>query len=201
MCEPSNLRCSSYGLQLALHMLVTLVRIAVVIMISQSVRIIRSAVLIGIVSSIAIGCATTQSTSPRSGSLSNPDLRSNKHNSVGDRAVTVALQQLGAPYRYGGKTPSGFDCSGLVHYSYAHAGKNIPRTTAGQWANLLPIEDRNMRAGDLLFFSISGKMSHVGLYLGDGRFVHAPSSGKHVTIESLGSDYYSKAFVRAGRPR
>jgi cell wall-associated NlpC family hydrolase len=58
-----------------------------------------------------------------------------------------------------------------------------------------------MRAGDLLFFSIAGKMSHVGLYLGGGRFVHAPSSGKVVSVETLSSDYYSRAFIRAGRPK
>lgn len=58
-----------------------------------------------------------------------------------------------------------------------------------------------MQPGDLLFFSISGKMSHVGLYLGDGRFVHAPSTGKTVKVESLASAYYQKAFLRAGRPK
>jgi cell wall-associated NlpC family hydrolase len=58
-----------------------------------------------------------------------------------------------------------------------------------------------MRAGDLLFFRISGKMSHVGLYLGAGRFVHAPSSGKVVSVETLTSDYYRQAFIRAGRPQ
>lgn len=113
----------------------------------------------------------------------------------------VAMQQVGVPYRYGGSTPTGFDCSGLVHYSYANAGKNIPRTTAGQWANLTPVDHPQIRVGDLLFFNISGKMSHVGLYLGGGRFVHAPSTGRSVSIESLGSDYYRKAFIRAGRPR
>ena len=119
---------------------------------------------------------------------------------VGDRAASVALGQVGTPYRYGGATPAGFDCSGLVHYSYRQAGKSIPRTTAGQWAELPPVNGRDMRAGDLLFFSIAGKMSHVGLYLGDGRFVHAPSSGRTVGIERLDSKYYRKAFLRAGRP-
>ena len=57
-----------------------------------------------------------------------------------------------------------------------------------------------MRAGDLLFFNIDGKMSHVGLYIGDGKFVHAPSSGKQVSIETLDSRFYSTAFIRAGRP-
>ncbi|MDH3430636.1 MAG: C40 family peptidase [Gammaproteobacteria bacterium] len=120
---------------------------------------------------------------------------------LGERAAMVALQQVGAPYRFGGSTPTGFDCSGLVHYSYVNAGRNIPRTTAGQWATLTPVDDHQIRVGDLLFFSISGKMSHVGLYLGDGRFVHAPSTGRRVSIEDLGSDYYRKAFIRAARPR
>lgn len=119
---------------------------------------------------------------------------------IGDRAASVALRQVGASYRYGGSTPAGFDCSGLVHYAYRQAGLSIPRTSAGQWAELTPVSGRDVRAGDLLFFSIDGKMSHVGLYLGDGRFVHAPSSGRTVEVERLESRFYRKAFLRAGRP-
>lgn len=119
---------------------------------------------------------------------------------VGDKAARVALGQVGTPYRYGGSSPAGFDCSGLIHYSYQQAGKSIPRTTAGQWAELAPVGSRDMRAGDLLFFSIEGKMSHVGLYLGNGKFVHAPSSGRTVEIERLDSAFYESAFLRAGRP-
>jgi len=121
-------------------------------------------------------------------------------NNTGAQAASVALGQVGVPYRYGGSSPAGFDCSGLVHYSYATAGISIPRTTSAQWARMTPVNDRDMRAGDLLFFRISGKMSHVGLYVGDGRFVHAPSTGRSVSIENLESHYYSKAFIRAGRP-
>ena len=120
--------------------------------------------------------------------------------SVGERAAAVAMQQVGTPYRYGGSTPRGFDCSGLVHYAYSNAGKSIPRTTKSLWSSLAPVDGSRMRVGDLLFFSIEGKMSHVGLYLGKGRFVHAPSSGKVVTVESLESDFYRRAFIRAGRP-
>ncbi len=153
-------------------------------MISQPAHSVRRVVALLLVLAIAAGCAST------------PD----KVPSVGENAASIALRQVGVPYRYGGNSPSGFDCSGLVHYSYATAGKNVPRTTGGQWAKLAPVDDRDLRTGDLLFFNIDGKMSHVGVYLGDGRFVHAPSTGRTVSIESLGSDYYRKAFIRAGRP-
>ena len=119
---------------------------------------------------------------------------------VGHRAARIALQQLGTPYRYGGQSPSGFDCSGLVHYSYYHAGVSVPRTTQALWHAATPVRRSQLRVGDLLFFSIDGKMSHVGLYVGNGRFVHAPSSGKVVKVESLYSPFYSEAFLRAGRP-
>ena len=153
-------------------------------MISQPAPRVRRVVMLLLVLVVAAGCSSTPG----------------KSQSVGERAASVALGQVGVPYRYGGNSPAGFDCSGLVHYSYATAGKNLPRTAAGQWAELTPVPGRDLRTGDLLFFSIAGKMSHVGVYLGDGRFVHAPSTGRTVSIESLGSDFYRKAFIRAGRP-
>lgn len=119
---------------------------------------------------------------------------------VGERAAAVALRQVGAPYRYGGSSPEGFDCSGLVHYSYARAGKPIPRTTAALWNSTSPVQSQRIRPGDLLFFNIAGKMAHVGLYLGNRQFVHAPSTGRSVTIENLDNNYYSRALIRAGRP-
>jgi len=170
-------------------------------MISQPARIVRSILLVTVAIACASGCSSKQTVRPIAKPEPVPAAKSPSRPSVGERAARVALQQVGTPYRYGGSTPSGFDCSGLVYYSYANAGKNVPRTTGGLWSDLAPINDRDMRVGDLLFFSISGKMSHVGLYLGGGRFVHAPSSGKVVSIENLGSDYYRRAFIRAGRPR
>jgi cell wall-associated NlpC family hydrolase len=115
-------------------------------------------------------------------------------------AVSVAMQQLGVPYRYGGASPQGFDCSGLVYYSYLQAGKSVPRTTATLWSHTEPVPNDELQAGDILFFRIEGKMSHVGLYIGGDRFVHAPSSGRVVTVASLRSDFYSDALIRAGRP-
>jgi cell wall-associated NlpC family hydrolase len=121
-------------------------------------------------------------------------------NALGERAAQIAVRQIGVPYRYGGMSSDGFDCSGLVHFSYARAGKVIPRTTTGLWRKTQPLTERELQAGDVLFFYIQGKMSHVGMYIGDRRFVHAPKSGRRVSIESLDSDFYSQAFVRGGRP-
>ena len=120
--------------------------------------------------------------------------------SVGQLAASVALQQLGVPYRYGGATRSGFDCSGLVQYSYDRAGKRLPRTTGQLWSATKAVDRDDIREGDLLFFRIEGKMSHVGLYVGNNRFVHAPSSGRVVSTEDLRSPFYAQAFLRAGRP-
>jgi len=121
--------------------------------------------------------------------------------SIGERAAAIALEQVGVPYRYGGTTTSGFDCSGLVQFSYRHAGKSVPRTTGQLWSSSASIGRDNIEAGDLLFFSVDGKMSHVGMYVGKQQFVHAPSSGRTVTVAKLTSPYYSSAFVRAARPR
>ena len=157
-------------------------------MISQPARYIRKGLALVALAALTAACSSQPPVAAPS-------------NTVGDRAAAIALDQLGTPYRYGGSNPSGFDCSGLVHYSYARAGVSLPRTTQALWNSTAPVADGRMRPGDLLFFEISGKMSHVGLYLGGGRFVHAPSSGKHVRVESLNSEYYSRAFMRAGRPR
>lgn len=116
------------------------------------------------------------------------------------KAAVVAVRQVGVPYVYGGNDRSGFDCSGLVWYAYRHAGKRVPRTTRTLWDALRPVGRGQLRVGDVLFFRIAGKMSHVGLYLGDGRFVHAPSSGREVTIAALSAPFYREAFIRAGRP-
>lgn len=119
---------------------------------------------------------------------------------LGERAAVIAAGQVGVPYRYGGYSHEGFDCSGLVSYAYARAGQPVPRTTRGLWHELDAVNDADLEVGDVLFFEIEGKASHVGLYLGSGRFVHAPSTGREVTIAELGSDYYRRAFIRAGRP-
>ena len=107
---------------------------------------------------------------------------------------------IGKPYRYGGATPAGFDCSGLVFFSYRQAGVALPRQTDHQLRASEPISPRSLRRGDLVFFDQEGKKnSHVGIYLGDGVFVHAPSSGKRVRSDRLDSPYWRKHFSEARR--
>ena len=119
---------------------------------------------------------------------------------IGERVAVVALRQVGVPYRYGGQTRNGFDCSGLVRYSYSAVGQQVPRSTRDQWRNLAPVPKNRLQVGDVLFFRIKGAISHVGIYLGNERFVHAPSSGRSVGVASLDSGFYRNAFVRGGRP-
>lgn len=115
-------------------------------------------------------------------------------------AAAHAENMVGKPYRYGGNSPRGFDCSGLVQYSYARVGVAVPRTTRSQLKAGKPVSGKSLRPGDLVFFDQEGrKFSHVGIYIGNGKFVHAPSSGKHVRIDRLNKRYWKKHFVAARR--
>jgi len=114
-------------------------------------------------------------------------------------AVNTAMSMIGVPYRYGGRTPSGFDCSGLVFYSYGNAGFSVPRTSAAQMRAASAVDYSEARRGDLLFFGTGGRVSHVAIYLGDGRFVHAPQSGSEVSIGRMRDDWYRSNFYQAGR--
>lgn len=115
------------------------------------------------------------------------------------QVLSTARKMLGTPYRYGGESPSqGFDCSGLVQYSFERAGIDVPRTSRKQLAHSKRVPMSKLRPGDLLFFKIGGKPSHVGIYLGNGEFIHAPSSGKRVSKARLDSPYWEKRLIRAG---
>jgi cell wall-associated NlpC family hydrolase len=116
------------------------------------------------------------------------------------RGLAIARSLIGAPYRYGGADPRGFDCSGLVYYAFRKAGMEIPRTTSGQYRRSRRVAMSRLRPGDLLFFTISrDKPSHVGIYAGDGAFIHAPSSGKSVGYASLDDDYWRTRLIGSGR--
>jgi murein DD-endopeptidase len=118
-----------------------------------------------------------------------------------DHAATHAIKMLGKPYRYGGATPSaGFDCSGLVQFSFRQAGVAVPHNTERQRLASRPVRRADLRRGDLLFFDQEGKKnSHVGIYLGAGKFVHAPSSGKEVRSDRLDSPYWKKHLSETRR--
>lgn len=120
---------------------------------------------------------------------------------AGAGAAQHALSMQGRPYRLGGNSPRGFDCSGLVQYSYARVKVHLPRSTDEQWASSQPVPRKEIRPGDLLFFNQDGKRhSHVGIYVGNNRFVHAPSSGKNVLTASLSDKYWRQYFAGARRP-
>jgi cell wall-associated NlpC family hydrolase len=120
--------------------------------------------------------------------------------SVADKAADTALTMVGRPYKYRGDGPAGFDCSGLVRYSYLAAGLDVPHGTKALRSVTRAISYREMRKGDLLFFLQEGKKySHVGIYVDDDRFIHAPSTGGHVRIDSLLDPYWQKHFLCARR--
>lgn len=119
---------------------------------------------------------------------------------TGENAAAVAISMVGRPYKFKGDTPEGFDCSGLVRYSYQAAGLELPHGTTQLRKLSHPVALTTLHKGDLLFFNEEGKKySHVGIYEGDGRFVHAPSSGKSVRIDSLEDRYWKEHLLEARR--
>ncbi len=155
------------------------------------------------VTSFVILCTLTAcASSPRAADngVATPGKNAYADRAIAQRAADYAQDMIGKPYRYGGNSPSGFDCSGLVQYSYSRAGIEVPRTTRSQRKSGVSINSQSLRAGDLMFFDQEGrKSSHVGIYIGDGRFVHAPSSGKHVRVDRLDAKYWKKHFAGARR--
>lgn len=118
----------------------------------------------------------------------------------GERVANLAERFIGSPYRFGGASPYGFDCSGLVMYTHRKAGIDVPRTAEEQFREARQVAADGLRSGDLLFFRINGTaVSHVGIYVGDGRFVHAPSFGEQVELAEFDRPYWRKQFAGAGR--
>ena len=118
----------------------------------------------------------------------------------GAAIAASAAALIGTPYEFGGADVGGFDCSGLALYVYERAGISIPRTAAEQRRAAQPVPRAQLMPGDLVFFRIRGhRIDHVGIYLGEGRFVHAPHQGVAVASADLASGFYARHLVNGGR--
>lgn len=116
---------------------------------------------------------------------------------VGQRAATIALKAVGVPYRWGGSSlTGGFDCSGLVYWAYGRLGIKVSHSSYALYGEGRPVARSGIKAGDILFFSGLG---HVGLYVGHGRMVHAPQSGRLVEVVRLRRSNYGRRLVGARR--
>jgi cell wall-associated NlpC family hydrolase len=167
--------------------------------------VIRAAAHVALWTALA-GCAATSlqrqptpaSSSAIAGSATE---QSPARSSAGPRAIMVELatSMLGQPYRFGGAAPGGFDCSGLVAYAANGAGVRVPRTAHQQLHAGTPVARSELKAGDLVFMHLAHKELHVGIAIGGERFIHAPSAGGRVRIDSLAAPPYSSGFLGARR--
>ncbi len=113
--------------------------------------------------------------------------------------IDFAAQFLGTPYVYGGSTPSGFDCSGFTSYVYKNMGISIARTSSDQRSTTTNISMDELLPGDLVFFGSNNVVSHVGIYVGNGNFIHSPHTGSVVKYDTLASGNYNRRFICGGR--
>jgi cell wall-associated NlpC family hydrolase len=119
---------------------------------------------------------------------------------TGNALITTAKKYMGVPYVWGGTTTEGFDCSGFTQYVMKQNGITIPRTAAEQYATGTSVDKSQLRVGDLVFFTTYKEgASHVGFYMGDGKFIHASSANEQVTISNLGDTYYVEHYIGARR--
>lgn len=148
-------------------------------------------------STTSTSTASSASAKPAKVTRSAKAARAARQQAKAVKAVAVAKKQVGDPYRYGATGPGSFDCSGLVQFAWKKAGVSIPRVTHSQYARIrTKVSWRNLRPGDLMFFHGKG---HVGMFVGNGKMIHSPSSGKTVRIEKL-SGWRKSSFAGAVRP-
>ena len=148
------------------------------------------------------GCSTAPSVLRGPASIDTLKLPSRISQGQANDITIYAVGLVGTPYRYGGNTPdSGFDCSGLIGYVYQmRAGVAPPRTVSRMQNWGQPVLSDNIRSGDLVLFAQSDVVTHAGIYVGGGRFVHAPSTGGEVRLDKLNSKYWASQQVSFRRP-
>ncbi|MDZ5471894.1 C40 family peptidase [Bacillus sp. 31A1R] len=130
-----------------------------------------------------------------SGLIGNSKVEATSH---GAKAANIGHKYIGTPYKYGGTTPKGFDCSGFVGYSFKKAGKSIPRTSRDIYKKGKSVSKKNLKKGDVLFFNTYGKgVSHVAIYVGKGKFIHSASRG--VKVDTLSNSYWKPRYIGAKR--
>jgi cell wall-associated NlpC family hydrolase len=128
-------------------------------------------------------------------------IASAEESTPGNQVAEVAQEQVGARYRWGGMSPAGFDCTGFVKWVYSQFGVDLPRNEAGQLASGARVGAEELEPGDVLVFANTYRrgLSHVGIYLGEGRFVHAVDERHGVTVSNLWDGYWAPRFVGASR--
>ncbi|MGN1308064.1 MAG: NlpC/P60 family protein [Faecousia sp.] len=136
--------------------------------------------------------ATSSANGTSSGSASTPT-------DLGQQIATYAQQFVGYPYVYGGSSPSGFDCSGFMQYVFSQFGYSINRTATAQLANGYYVAYEDLRPGDIIYFGYGSTASHVGMYIGNGQFVHAENSSTGVVITDLSVSWYANRYLCAHR--
>ncbi|MBM7649586.1 cell wall-associated NlpC family hydrolase [Bacillus ectoiniformans] len=115
-----------------------------------------------------------------------------------DNIIAEAKKHIGTPYKWGGTTPKGFDCSGFMVYTHKQNGVNLPRTAAQMYKQGTAVAKKDMQPGDLIFFTTYKKgASHVGIYLGDNQFIHSASKG--VNIDKVSNSYWTKRYIGTKR--
>jgi cell wall-associated NlpC family hydrolase len=145
------------------------------------------------------GCSTPKPYVPSTPAPTETRAPVSPTSTVGNEVAMRAISLLGAPYQWGGSGPTSFDCSGLVRFIHGQLGIDAPRTAAEQFSAATPVDLNRIEPGDLLFFRIKGRISHVAIYAGEGRFVHAPQTGRSVELRTLDDEFYRPRLVGAGR--
>lgn len=160
-------------------------------------------IIFAIIGTIIVGCHSNVrfSNTKQKARTKQYNEQVNTYETVTDRRKTIineAHRWIGTKYVYGGYSRKGVDCSGLTKICYSKAGINIPRTAAQQYKKSKRVTEATRKPGDLVFFRNSKKISHVGIYIGDGKFIHA-SSSKGVMIQRLSHSYYTRRYAGSGK--